>query len=541
MEINDQTACSLCKHRNKTCTFVKAPLARRKSTAQSAATPRTRRPSLLPRTREQDQITVASSYPSPATSLQQDSDTSPSIAATDYFDTSPVLATLSPSLCTTPGHEFAAQTPLGACSACLDVEHASLLQSLKDPPHVIARSPAQSPSGYPSCDLSLVRLEELINLYYEHVHPCLPILETRETFELKLFSGQIPEYLSTLVLAHGARFCETLAPYEAQTLSQTRWILPTLTEAMDEPTLAAIHATLLLINLPDGNKSTTSRSHWALIVIAVAMSRDLGLHREDPSVTIHDADQRRGRIAWWSVYIHDKWLSHLHNQPSHISPTSPQPSLPALSDFADSQDRLPLSSIPPATAFVSLAHLCTLLSDVLAAREGSHMDTLTAVSHARHSIERLAAWRARHWPDDDGRNAYAAQVQLSSFAVCVQIHGSLHSAWTESGGADETSADALAEHVVGSVTNDLCPLLGRLAAGKGRMGLGCGFVPGMLVRMGLALKGVFCNDDSSLHHDFERSVMLKRRRRLFEEYCRHLTDMGLRGDLEKVGVCVTPQ
>ncbi|KAK5268802.1 hypothetical protein LTR96_005586 [Exophiala xenobiotica] len=96
------------------------------------------------------------------------------------------------------------------------------------------------------------------------------------------------------------------------------------------------------------------------------MSHDIGLNVDPSNWDISVEDRNRRLRLWWMVYMHDKWAALALGRPSYINEDNfnvplPSPENFQLHNYGDCS--LPGLGI---LQFVGMAHLTTILSDVLA-------------------------------------------------------------------------------------------------------------------------------------------------------------------------------
>ena len=87
-------------------------------------------------------------------------------------------------------------------------------------------------------------------------------------------------------------------------------------EMLTAPSLQTIQALLLYSYTFELEKGTTANKTWLYLGLAVKMAQDIGLHRETPSASPQEAEQRR-RI-WAGCIIVDRWVSAAYGLPMTI-------------------------------------------------------------------------------------------------------------------------------------------------------------------------------------------------------------------------------
>lgn len=201
---------------------------------------------------------------------------------------------------------------------------------------------------------------ELLMLYFEHIHPCFPILDEYTFHELH---ERCDERLSPALLC--IMYALTLPLwYRSEVLNQ-HWrpdiqhawnqAVAALQEDFMAPSMATVYAALLdLVGRPiksiNGNILTVGRT--------VALAHSLGLNR-DPSSWKATVNEKHLRIrVWWGVLIHDHWSSFAHGTPPHILRDRYDVPLP-------SQEAMPALAAESSESFRYLCSLTVVLGDIL--------------------------------------------------------------------------------------------------------------------------------------------------------------------------------
>lgn len=212
--------------------------------------------------------------------------------------------------------------------------------------------------------------DELIRLYYAHVHPSYPILECIETFQVRRAEKNVPASLLTIVYYHGAqfwRFSELASSHPCPLQQELRpWIFSCLMLEVRTPNLAVVQAILLLMQTaPRQIRAPNHPGFWPLTNMLVGVAQDIGLHVDSSDWNIVAAERKMRRILWWAVYTHDKWMAHSLGRPSHITLHNYNVKPLMLVDFADQDGKLSVEAVSSANSFMSLCNLSTILAEVL--------------------------------------------------------------------------------------------------------------------------------------------------------------------------------
>lgn len=109
----------------------------------------------------------------------------------------------------------------------------------------------------------------LLDLYYEHVHRVLPILEPRKEFEIALASDAVPASLLAAVFWAAVRFKDLDAQLRSSECEWKRalydFIFQTITLGARTPTLRTIQAMLIYLQTPPSRvREPNHPGFWAL-------------------------------------------------------------------------------------------------------------------------------------------------------------------------------------------------------------------------------------------------------------------------------------
>ena len=134
----------------------------------------------------------------------------------------------------------------------------------------------------------------------------------------------------------------------------------------------------------------------------VGMAHDLGLNLDPSSWSLSAEDSNRRIRIWWGIYIQDKWSALGLGRPSYLNDDHCNVPLPTVGNFS------PIGDPKPALQFVAMAHLTTILSDIL-----NTFYTLASAQRIKNlSIDQLCALLEEF----QGRlNAYNEQFSSRSY------------------------------------------------------------------------------------------------------------------------------
>lgn len=308
--------------------------------------------------------------------------------------------------------------------------------------------------------------DELINLYYEYLHPSYPILERREIFRAQKNRNEIPCSLLAVVLSHGFEFwsrSRTLKHLNAPNARKLRpYIHAMLTVEIRTPNLGVLQAILLYLQLaPIIVRESNHPGHWGLTCLAVAVAQDIGLHIEPGQWNISIEERKLRRILWWAVYVHDKWIAQWLGRPSHIIRTNWSVLPLTLRDFSNADDMLSVDEVTQGKVFIALCELTEVLDDVL---EGFYsvrtnfesMEPDTSRSLGDTILQRLQRWRSSNGQLQSTKDSAHLTVSLCGLTVETLVRKALAVALQTSHGTqhnDEKMATMMSDvsEVIGSI------------------------------------------------------------------------------------------
>ncbi|KJX99187.1 hypothetical protein TI39_contig369g00019 [Zymoseptoria brevis] len=172
----------------------------------------------------------------------------------------------------------------------------------------------------------------LVDLFYKHIHPVLPILPQSTFSTTSSATSEFPPHLLAAVYAHALSFVPSDAhtsigqPSKSGQLQERLFALSyaALQPATQTPDLT--HIQTLLLHLKRGHASgtldsasTSPHSHlphdtdaakWAMMCQTLGLAQGLGLDQNCASWTIISCSERklRKRLAW-DLWVTEKWLA----------------------------------------------------------------------------------------------------------------------------------------------------------------------------------------------------------------------------------------
>lgn len=342
--------------------------------------------------------------------------------------------------------------------------------------------------------------KELINLYYEYVHPSYPILSGKDEFLEVRSSGRMPNSLLAAVFIHGAIFWQCSSNLQSldcpDHLQLRPYIFSSLSLEARTPNLAVIQAALLFMQLPPQCiRAPNHPGFWAMTSMVVAMAQDTGLYRDPSSWTIPIAERKLRRLLWWAVYMHDKWMAHWLGRPSHINDNHYDVKPLTLDDFSNDQGMMNVDSISFSKSFIAMAELSTILSTLLETfhtcrPQPVNVDLMATAVSSDSLHSRLQLWKQHNGispilPENESR---AFTVALAGYTVELSIHRAVLGTTTP--GSDSSTAAQVI-----NVLESLCQLLEDLRT-YGKRAFWLSYNKGSLAVAGsLAITLVLSNTD----------------------------------------------
>ncbi|KAH7398479.1 fungal-specific transcription factor domain-containing protein [Pyrenochaeta sp. MPI-SDFR-AT-0127] len=207
--------------------------------------------------------------------------------------------------------------------------------------------------------------DEVRNLYFDHLHPCFPILDEYTFTDMwHRDNNQISSTLLCDLYASTLCFWDSSEVLRLHPRPDVRFVWNQAVAALQEdfmaPTISTVHAALLdMVGRPvlqvTGNIVNAGR--------VVTLAQSLGLHR-DPTMWKATAHEKSVRIRlWWGILIHDYWSSIGHGIPPTINPRYydvplPSPEILATSSTSGVHNRVSYT-------FIHLCKLSQILGDIL--------------------------------------------------------------------------------------------------------------------------------------------------------------------------------
>lgn len=158
----------------------------------------------------------------------------------------------------------------------------------------------------------------LINLYFRVIHPSFPILH-KEVF-LEKYSRTHREFSPPLLAAvyilalNWWHYDPNLSPLPKPDVEGLlKLAVETFSKVLEKPKLSAVQAGLLLVQCRPNHAR-----NWAICSQVVALAEELGLGLDCSNWHLPKWERGlRTRLAW-ALFVQDKWLSLIEGRPSHI-------------------------------------------------------------------------------------------------------------------------------------------------------------------------------------------------------------------------------
>lgn len=184
----------------------------------------------------------------------------------------------------------------------------------------------------------------LSRLFFEHIHPVLPIL-SKGRF-LKQYAAdktKLPASLRGAVYALASVFekkdtsVKGILPFKQHQL--VHHATDSLQRELDSPNLSKLQASLLLLHVkPNHVDSIEHPRTWTSTAQAVATAQMIGLHQYAERWSLAPWEKRLRRKIWWATYVADVWSAVCHGNPPHIYPASFYTSDVTMGDLRSDED-----------------------------------------------------------------------------------------------------------------------------------------------------------------------------------------------------------
>ncbi|PVH88712.1 hypothetical protein DL98DRAFT_648064 [Cadophora sp. DSE1049] len=218
------------------------------------------------------------------------------------------------------------------------------------------------PEFYPTTDTESVVMphaNDLLHTFFDVIHHSYPLLDPSRFKS----PPRTADPLLAVIYNLAAPFCPSSPPHFPALSSFIQQALPI---EHQHPRLETLEASLLhLQRHTPTSRSPTLPGLSSSIGSLVGIAHDLGLNNDPSNWSLSPTDTNRRIRIWWALYIQDKWSALGLGRPSYLHDEHSNVPLPTISNFS----HLGLANTPltltPALQFIAMAHLSSILSDVL--------------------------------------------------------------------------------------------------------------------------------------------------------------------------------
>ncbi|GBC04273.1 hypothetical protein RclHR1_05590028 [Rhizophagus clarus] len=225
----------------------------------------------------------------------------------------------------------------------------------------------QIPSN--NCTPSPELANHLINLYFLHVHPYVPILH-KSSFLRRLNdkSNPLSPLLVYSVFAMGAKYSDDvnvrLDPMKPETagLAYYNRAKDLLDDFLDTPRLSTVQAQILMLKYQEGiRRPGFFFRSWLYFGVIIRMAQDLGLNKnfDKWNLNVSREDMICRKRVWQVCFLCDQFMSGAQGREVVISLSNTDIELPHKDDYDDEQE------FQVQTEFVHLVRLTKILASVM--------------------------------------------------------------------------------------------------------------------------------------------------------------------------------
>ncbi|RDW68416.1 hypothetical protein BP5796_09073 [Coleophoma crateriformis] len=218
------------------------------------------------------------------------------------------------------------------------------------------------PDYYPTTDTEALvapHSDALLRTYFDVVHVSYPLLDPSR-FSHPPKTG---DPLVAIMYNLAGPFCQEAEPYYKDLSHFVHRALPI---ERRHPRLETIEACLLHVQrhiaIP---RAPTIPGLWGDVGAIVGMAHDLGLNVDPSTWNLSHSDAARRLRIWWALYIQDKWSALGLGRPSYLNDEHSNVPMITIDQFSHLGLHDEPIGLQPALQFVAMAHLTTILSDLL--------------------------------------------------------------------------------------------------------------------------------------------------------------------------------
>ncbi|EPE27409.1 hypothetical protein GLAREA_04200 [Glarea lozoyensis ATCC 20868] len=277
----------------------------------------------------------------------------------------------------------------------------------------------------------------VIDAYYRHVHPTFPILEPQQLLKQAISEQRVPASLLGAIYTIALPFLDNLGQFTSGKKPDVYALYFYVTTALGyetmTPSLRTVQANVIILQTPPVIiREPNLPGAWTRTSSLLALGQEIGLHLDPTGWNIDRQEQKSRKIAWWIIYVQEKWLSHWLGYPSHILAHSWTVPPLAIGDFSDEKDTITFDMISSANKFIALTELTLILGDVLSSfytqRPARPNANQILLEDERRILHQLDEWKVRNrWSVTNPHklpNEYFIVFAYSTIhlSVCRAVH-----------------------------------------------------------------------------------------------------------------------
>ncbi|KAF9922668.1 hypothetical protein FBU30_007215 [Linnemannia zychae] len=197
---------------------------------------------------------------------------------------------------------------------------------------------------------------DLINLYFQHVHPFLLIIH-KPSFFRRLYDPKdpVPDFLLAAMYAVASQY----APSRAQDGRRyfDLW-LSRLDDTLDKPRLSTIQALMLIIKYQEGVKHNGFYFRTYMYTqMVIVLARELQLHRTSPvSMKLDKESHEVRRRLFWAIFTLDQFISVSQGRAMSFRDVEPEADMPCINN-EDPDDPQEIENILNAIEYIKLSKI----------------------------------------------------------------------------------------------------------------------------------------------------------------------------------------
>ncbi|KAF2108411.1 C6 transcription factor-like protein [Lophiotrema nucula] len=207
--------------------------------------------------------------------------------------------------------------------------------------------------------------QEVVELYFQHIHYHFPIIDDESYFALKQSSlDKVPKNMMCVVYAIAMPHWRRSDALKLHPRPEAHYMwnkaISAVLEDFLSPGLSTVSAAVIDLV---GRPSVSIVGNTTLCGRTVSLAQTFGLHRDPSNWTITPHEKSARIRLWWGVLITDYWSSIAYGAPPHIVKGFYDVPMPTLDSLVSS--KASLSQKYASTCFIHLCALTELLGDIL--------------------------------------------------------------------------------------------------------------------------------------------------------------------------------